>query len=1131
MDTPTPKTPVPLRAGEAHPPTRRRTTPPPNWIRCVLPAVVLFLALPFGTVAQKETPASTSPATFQQSDEETATSDTGLGASDQARPEPDAETPEPRGVVRVAHDLHYPPYEFISEDGVSQGFGLEVIREAAKRLGLRVEYVPLPWEEVLEALRTGKADVTPEMMHSEERHQNWYLGNAWGETWSVVFVQHGSGYERLKDLWGRKIAVPAGDIELERLGRLGGFNLIVTPNTRDALQLLDRSEVQAVGCNRDVALYELAQSPIPLGHFRVLDDPLAVTPYSVAGRQDKQYLVDSLTEAIEEMKQDGTFELLHWKWFLRPSDESIRIREQESLLRRMTFGFLVVLAVLLAVGFVYYRRQKTRLEKLVRRRTRELTLSERHYRALFDHARDAIFLLNPEDRKITEVNPSAERLTGRTRRRLIGRSIDDLFTPEERKKAHDLFEKQTREESQTLFADVTLQRPDGVQVIAQVRGAMVRLKEGTTLYAVFRDVTETAQARRQIEETNNELRIQNALAFALQHDLPLGRRLGGGLEAVLELQEFQIRKRAAILLQEPGSEHLVLAAQRGLQGLTSFEDIELAGEKPGAVASRFQVRGGLLGRALQGEMVIMESCRGELFRRATPEDVDEHGHYVCPLRSEGRILGLLCLFTEPHPVTDERRRTLIEGLCGQIGLVIESELRETALRDREHRLESLYEIAISLGSSLHLTEQLRILFAQIRRVMTADAGNVWVADNEPFTGEAEVYYSYDTREDGALVESPAHQKGQAVPGTSIHKVFTTGQPLLILRTEEEMRGLQPTDTQFGLERRSRSLLYVPLKFKGKVIGVLTVQSYRAFTYTQETVDVLMSLSAPLAAVIENARLFEDVEERRSELDRSLKMIEADLKAAQVAQESLLPREFPRIAGWDFASIFIPSQYVGGDIYNLFQLDDRHFGLYHIDVSGHGVPAALFSVGLNQYLMRDLLGPGVMRDAGEKPGQFRIRSPEEVVAALDRENMFQKHQRFFTMLYLVADVQTGAVQFYRAGHNEPLLLRQGEPPRYLSGGGPLIGFQLPRTQRECQEVQLQPGDRLVIYSDGINEAVNEDGDLYGLDRMAQFLARTDGASLQSTFNRLVQDVRKFTQSQSFEDDVSMLGLAWAPPAKP
>lgn len=1035
----------------------------------------------------------------------------------------------PKPYIIVAHDTDYPPFEFVDEDGRPDGYGLEVIRAAAKRLGLQVRFLPTTWKNVLEALENGRADVTPEMMHSPYRQENWYLGKPWGKTTSSVFVPSAESITTLAELKGKRIAVPENDIEQEELTRLGGFELVAVPNVRQALTLVILGVVEAAACNQDVALYEIARVPRMRARLRYLEKPIAITPYSIAGMPANRVMIDDLTDMIDEMRRDGSLETIYVNWFLRHSDDFDRRVARERLGRHLVIGLLVFAAIAAIVGALLSRRQKRRLEKLVQQRTQELAHSEQHYRALFDHARDAILLVNPTNRVVSEMNPSAERLTGRPRSKLLGQPIDILFPPEEMEKANIfLFQQKSDQSSSSMLVDLTLVRPKGERLIAQTRGALVGLKEGTSLYVVFRDVTEAAHARKQLEHRNNELRIQNALATALQRDLPIGKRLREGLDTILGLEEFKVHHRGAVYVRHARELQLTLAALCGIEGIVTLETLESDGEEsPQKAITVLPSESGLLQRVMQGELIFVDSCHNDAFLGFPTLSIGEHGHYLVPLRAEGKTNGILCLFTDTYVPIEERRRALLEGLGSQLGIVIESDRRQQELKDREHRLESLSGIAISLGSSLDLTEQLKVLFTQIRRVMPADAGNVWVADSDPFQGEAEVYYSYDTREDRSLVESTIRHKGTITPGTSIHKVFTLGEPLTILRTEEEASRPTSSQVQFGLERRSRSLLYVPLKIKGRVIGVLTVQSYRPNAYKQETVDVLMSLSAPLAVVIENARLFEAVEQRRNELDQSLQLIEADLKAAQAAQESLLPREFPAIAGWEFASVFIPSQYVGGDFYNVFRLDERHIGLYHIDVSGHGVPAALFSVGLNQYLMRDLLGPGVMREQGENPGSYRVRSPEEVVAFLDRENMFQKYQRFFTMLYLVADVEKGLVKFYRAGHNEPLLLRRGEAPRYLSGGGPLIGFQLPRTRAEIQEIQLQPGDRMIIYSDGLNEASDASGDLYGMERMAAFLAATNGNSLQASFNNLVEDVRRFCGAGHFEDDVSMIGMIWDP----
>ncbi len=118
--------------------------------------------------------------------------------------------------------------------------------------------------------------------------------------------------------------------------------------------------------------------------------------------------------------------------------------------------------------------------------------------------------------------------------------------------------------------------------------------------------------------------------------------------------------------------------------------------------------------------------------------------------------------------------------------------------------------------------------------------------------------------------------------------------------------------------------------------------------------------------------------------------------------------------------------------------------------------------------------------------------------------------------------------YRAGHTEPLLLRPGQPPRYLEGGGSLIGFQMPRNPDEMREIQLQPGDRLIIYSDGVNEACNAAKEEFGFDRLAQFLASRDEAPLSEAFSALLQEIRRFTGHEEFADDVSMTGIRWLGP---
>lgn len=1037
-----------------------------------------------------------------------------------------------RPTVSVAFLTDFAPYEFLDENGEPDGYAMDILRQAAMRLGMQVEFVPCAGEaEALAALREGRAQIRALFFVSAARRDEFFFARPWGSAESAIFVIQSAPYDSLDDLLGRPVAAIRSSVEEETLRREARVEVAVVENAVAALEALSDGSASGAALNREVANYEIARNPILRGRFRALAPAYLHVDYAVASLPENHYLASTITSQIEDLKEEGAvLEGLHMSWFLRHSEDYLRRNERNRILQSLAAAGLFLIAALAILASFSGRRRKRQLEILVERRAAELTRSERHYRALFDFARDAIVLFHPEDRVIIEINPGAERLFGKPREEILGRRVEELIEPGEEGKAIELIRRQALRPDGSEMAHITLNAMrGGAPVIAHMRLALVDLDDAMTIYAVFRDVTESMRSREALEQRNKELRLQNALALALQRDLPLGQRLAAGLDALLHLQVFHLSRRGAIFLLTQDRQAFVLTVLRGLEceGMKSIEDEELAGLRRAAWRVPKE-KAPLLQRAAEGEIVYVECWRDTPFPIEPPPELPEHGHYILPLRAEGgRVNGVLTLFTEPHAPNDERRRALLEGIGAQLGIVLESEIKEQALRERERRLQSLYEIAISLGVSLDLTQQLKALFVQIRRVMPADAGNLWVADAGPFRSHAEVYYSFDTGEDGRLVESFERRATEITEGAQAHRVFTSGEPLLILRSEEEIAGMT-VDSTFGTKRLSRSLLYVPLRFKQRVIGVLTVQSYLAGAYSQETIDLLMSLSAPLAVVIENARLFETVEQRRAELDKSLKLIESDLRAAQAAQESLLPREFPAIEGWEFGAIFVPSQYVGGDFYNVFRLDEEYIGLYHIDVSGHGVPAALFSVGINQYLMRDLLGPGVLRAETGIPGRLRVRSPEEMISLLDQENMFQRHQHFFTMLYLTLNVRTGLVRFYRAGHTEPLLLRPGQPPRYLEGGGSLIGFQMPRNPDEMREIQLQPGDRLIIYSDGVNEACNAAKEEFGFDRLAQFLASRDEAPLSEAFSALLQEIRRFTGHEEFEDDVSMTGIRWLGP---
>jgi len=256
-------------------------------------------------------------------------------------------------------------------------------------------------------------------------------------------------------------------------------------------------------------------------------------------------------------------------------------------------------------------------------------------------------------------------------------------------------------------------------------------------------------------------------------------------------------------------------------------------------------------------------------------------------------------------------------------------------------------------------------------------------------------------------------------------------------------------------------------------------------------------------------------------------IKRDLKAAAQTQASLLPTGFPQMKNIEFAARFIPSSFVSGDIYNVFRLDENHIGLYQIDVSGHGVVAAFFSVSLYRQLTQDLYPKGLLKVPLSEPPHYEINHPKKVIALLDKEysSMLAAQGHYFTMVYGILNIKTGELSLCRAGHTFPLFISstKGEA-YYIKEGGPPIGFGLPRFD-ESKTIKLAPGDRVVLFSDGVNESVSPQGTLYGIERIKEFLLKHHSLSLSEAFDLLLKDVKSFQGKEEFSDDVSILGLTW------
>lgn len=265
----------------------------------------------------------------------------------------------------------------------------------------------------------------------------------------------------------------------------------------------------------------------------------------------------------------------------------------------------------------------------------------------------------------------------------------------------------------------------------------------------------------------------------------------------------------------------------------------------------------------------------------------------------------------------------------------------------------------------------------------------------------------------------------------------------------------------------------------------------------------------------------------AQLQSAHRLVEADLKAAAWMQQRLLPLITQQAPGVRCAWRLQPSGYIAGDIFNLFPLDQNETGFYLLDVCGHGVPAAMMSVALSMVLTPDATHGSPLRRYDSASGRSQTLSPEEAIRELNRR--FQsKDDRFVTMIYGVLDTRSSTLRFAQAGHPSPILMRSGKGSTILGTGGMPIGLW-PEIEFDCFEISVCPGDRILLYSDGVTECVNMNGHAFGEERLLAYLRDRQELPLEALLEGLLTEITAWHAGAEFSDDVSLLAVEITEPA--
>ncbi|HEX2572936.1 MAG TPA: PP2C family protein-serine/threonine phosphatase [Polyangia bacterium] len=259
--------------------------------------------------------------------------------------------------------------------------------------------------------------------------------------------------------------------------------------------------------------------------------------------------------------------------------------------------------------------------------------------------------------------------------------------------------------------------------------------------------------------------------------------------------------------------------------------------------------------------------------------------------------------------------------------------------------------------------------------------------------------------------------------------------------------------------------------------------------------------------------------RLVDINRSLRR---ELESAARIQRSLLPQRQADFEGVRFDWLFQPSSFAAGDTFNFFPLSEHELAFYVLDVAGHGLSAALTSIWLSRMLSPHVPNARQVPVGAGHPFDIPLHDPVQTVSKLNQ--CFQSEGEwapYFTLLYCVLDTRTRELTMVQAGHPSPVLMRQGRAS-LLGEGGFAIGL-LPEAEFTPLKVQIEPGDRLFMYSDGIVECRNQSEEPYSSERLVSLLEAENDQPLEVATQRLWTDLCRWHAEEEFEDDASLLAV--------
>jgi sigma-B regulation protein RsbU (phosphoserine phosphatase) len=551
-------------------------------------------------------------------------------------------------------------------------------------------------------------------------------------------------------------------------------------------------------------------------------------------------------------------------------------------------------------------------------------------------------------------------------------------------------------------------------------------------------------------------------ANGIARQLSISRESGGaGKAKICQLYAAAEASQIQMELSELAKQIVEVAA--ALPGVAGVRLWQTAGSEP----TVWQERGEL---PLPDKMAIKRATSGDAF-------VGTEGyHWVCLVRCSRDILGVLELCgSEPM---GKNAKNSLENLAR----IASAAWNGTVHRQTAEELSAIVEATKSLNSTLDLSELITIILQLATRLTGAERGTVFLVDRK----QNEIWSLVGLGLEKQEIRLPMDR---GIAGW----VARHGKSVRLEDVYRDPRFEPAVDRRLGY--RTRNLLALPIRSKdGEIVGVLELINRKEGSFSASDEDSLNHLSDHVALALENARL------HRESLAKQ--RMERDLALAHSVQRGLLPERPPDLAGFEISVAYTPSQMVGGDYYDFVPLNPGALLIVIADVEGKGVASALMMANLRA-TMHTLTA--------------HVHALEQIVKSVN-DMIFsdRRRQKLVSMFVAILDQPRRGLHYINAGHVPPTLIRAEGETVELRTGGTLVGAFSDATFTRGH-IELGQDDVLAGYTDGITEAMDANGNQYGLGRLVNVVRRERAASAERIVETVLAEVDSFSRGGHHDDD--------------